>query len=134
MLSYISDILSSIDIVTPQYKSLVYTAIGVTTLSAVALRSSWESIKIIGLTVLTGTAYGIINDMIACRDCIEYFTVGHFYDGLSLTNRPIQSLNPNLNAIVWGMIAYLARLSNCRHCFIYNSPSTTARCYIKNKS
>ncbi len=104
-MSYISNILSSIDIVTPKYKPLVYTAIGVTALAGVALRSSWESIKIIGLTVLTGVAYGITNDMIACRDCIEYFSVGHFYDALSLANRPIQSLNPNLNAIVWGMIA-----------------------------
>ncbi|PWU16173.1 MAG: hypothetical protein C5B45_01030 [Chlamydiae bacterium] len=105
MLSYISNILLSIDIVTPKYKPLVYTALGATTLATGAVFSSWESIKIIGLTILTGCAYGIANDMIACRDCIEYFTVGHFYDGLNLASRPVQSLNPSLNAIAWGMLA-----------------------------
>ncbi|QZA58415.1 hypothetical protein [Candidatus Rhabdochlamydia porcellionis] len=105
MTPYISDILSKIDIVTPRYKPLVFRAVGATTLAGLALCSSWELIKITGLTVLTGTAYGIANDMIACRDCIEYFTVGNFYDGRSLKNRPIQSLNPNLNAIAWGTIA-----------------------------
>lgn len=43
--------------------------------------------------------------MIACRDCIEYFTIGHFYDGRSLEHRPLNTLDPNLNAIAWGMIA-----------------------------
>lgn len=105
MTPHISNLLSRIDIVTPKYKPLVFTAIGATTLAGLALRSPWEPIKIIGLTVLTGTAYGITNNMIACRDCIEYFTIGNFYDGRSLKNRPIQSLNPNLNAIFWGMIA-----------------------------
>lgn len=49
--------------------------------------------------------YGIANDMIACRDCIEYFTVGHFYDGVSLAHRLVNSLNPNLNAVAWGTVA-----------------------------
>ncbi|MCH9811185.1 hypothetical protein K0U07_00305 [bacterium] len=55
--------------------------------------------------MLTGVAYGVVNDMFACRECIEYFTVGHRYDGKNLRNRPIQTLNPTLNAIVWGQIA-----------------------------
>lgn len=105
MISFVQKIASRLNIVTPEYKPLVYTAIGATALATGAVNTSWESIRIIGLTVLTGAAYGIANDLIACRDCIEYFTVGHFYDGQSLKNRPIQSLNPNLNAVVWGMIA-----------------------------
>lgn len=70
-----------------------------------AVFAPWEAVKIVGLTVLTGVSYGIANDMFACRDCIEYFTVGHRYDGKELRNRPLKTLNPNLNAIAWGMIA-----------------------------
>jgi len=54
-------------------------------------------------------SYGIANDMIACRDRIEYFTYGkHKYfgqDSKNFVNRPLQTSNPNLNALAWGMIA-----------------------------
>lgn len=86
-------------------KEIVYPAITVTCLSALSLLSHREFFKITGTTILTGVFYGIINDMIACRDCIEYFTLGHMYDKQNLRNRPIKTLNPDLNAIVWGMIA-----------------------------
>lgn len=43
--------------------------------------------------------------MFACRDCIEYFTVGHQYDGRKLGHRPLNTLDPTLNAIAWGSIA-----------------------------
>ncbi|MBA3721892.1 MAG: hypothetical protein H0W88_05780 [Parachlamydiaceae bacterium] len=99
------NISSTFDIVNPKYKPLVYAGVIATGLAVGAVFVPIESIKIIGLTVLTGVSYGIANDMIACRDCIEYFTVGHKYDGLELRNRPLKTLNPNLNAIVWGMIA-----------------------------
>lgn len=93
------------NLVNPQYKNMVYLAAGVVVLSALALTVPVQAINIIGLMTLTGVGYGIANDMFACRDCIEYFTVGHFYDGRNLRNRPILTLNPNLNAVVWGTIA-----------------------------
>jgi hypothetical protein len=76
-----------------------------TGLAVAALLTPWEAVRIIGTTVLTGVSYGIANDMIACRDCIEYFTVGHLYDGQNLRFRPLNTLDPNLNAIAWGAIA-----------------------------
>ncbi|NGX35810.1 MAG: hypothetical protein K1000chlam1_00643 [Candidatus Anoxychlamydiales bacterium] len=91
-------------LINQRYKPLVVmsaTAIGL----AIAAVAPWEAIKIIGITVLTGFGYGVANDMIACRDCIEYFTVGHFYDGRNLKNRPLNTLNPTLNALAWGAIA-----------------------------
>ena len=94
------------NIVTPRYATSVYASFIATGLAALgAAKSSNESIKIISYTVLTGVGYGIVNDMFACRDCIEYFTVGHFYDAKKLRFRPIQTLNPTLNAIVWGQMA-----------------------------
>ena len=96
---------SSTPLVNPRYQSLVNYAVGATGLAFVAVLIPWETGRIIGMTVLNGAVYGICNDMIACRDCIQYFTVGHSYDGKKLQKRPLNTLNPNLNALVWGMIA-----------------------------
>ena len=105
MVSLVKNTISSMDIINPSFKPLVKIAIKATLLATGAVFAPWESIRIIGLTILTGVGYGIANDMVACRDCIEYFTVGHRYDGQELRNRPIKTLNPTLNAFVWGMIA-----------------------------
>lgn len=87
------------------HQQVLYAAMTATSLAAAALLAPIEAIRIIGMTVLTGVGYGIANDMIGCRDCIEYFTLGHFYDELNLENRPLNTLNPTLNAFAWGMIA-----------------------------
>jgi len=91
--------------VNPEYKLIVYTACVATALAGASLLAPWESARIVGATTLTGIFYATINDMFACRDCIEYFTIGHVWDGQKLDKRPIMTLNPNLNAIAWGMIA-----------------------------
>ena len=96
---------SQTPLVNPRYQALVNFAVGATGTAIAAVLAPWEAVRIIGMTVLTGVSYGIANDMVACRDCIEYFTVGHFYDGKKLQNRPLNTLNPNLNALAWGMIA-----------------------------
>jgi hypothetical protein len=92
-------------LINPMYKPLVQASMIAAGCAIGSLLTPWEGIRIIGTTMLTGISYGIINDMIACRDCIEYFTVGHFFDGTRLANRPLLSLNPNLNALAWGTIA-----------------------------
>lgn len=73
--------------------------------AAATLAGPTEAIRIVGMTVLTGVAYATANDMIACRDCPEYFTVGHFDDGQSLEHRLIRTLDPTANALVWGPVA-----------------------------
>ncbi len=92
-------------IINPKYRLIVGAAIAGTGLATAAVLAPWEAVRIIGMTVLTGVGYGVANDMIACRDCIEYFTVGHVYDGRRFEKRPLNTLNPNLNALVWGAIA-----------------------------
>ncbi len=97
---------SSLPVINQRYRPLVFTALTATSLAVVgAFFIPFEAIKIVSATVLTAAAYGIANDMIACRDCIEYFTVGHFYDRRELESRPLNTLNPNLNALAWGLIA-----------------------------
>jgi hypothetical protein len=91
--------------INPNYQQVVNFSLYATGIAAATLLTRCESIKIIGTTVLTAVSYGILNDMIACRDCIEYFTIGHRYDGRNLRYRPLNTLNPNLNALVWGAIA-----------------------------
>lgn len=58
-------------------------------------------ISLVALGILTATSYGIINDFFACRQCIHYFTNGH----TAFHKRLLQTENPNLNAVVWGIHA-----------------------------
>lgn len=95
----------SFSIVNQRYQPVVYTALIATGSAVLGTFAPYESIKIISATMLTSIAYGVANDMIACRDCIEYFTIGHQYDAQRLRNRPLNTLNPNLNALAWGSIA-----------------------------
>jgi hypothetical protein len=93
---------SNAPIINSKYQVLVYAAATATGLATAALFSRQEAIRIIGTTVLTGVGYGIINDMMACRDCIEYFTIQHVYNP---SERLLHSLDPNLNAVAWGAMA-----------------------------
>ncbi len=56
-----------------------------------------EYLKIILLCILSAIAYGIVQDQITARICIEYFTIGH--------PRIILSEDPTLIALLWGVIA-----------------------------
>lgn len=58
-----------------------------------------KSIQIVALGVLTAAGYGIVNDLLACRQCIEYFTNGH----TSIHKRLLKTDDPTANGIVWGI-------------------------------
>lgn len=49
-----------------------------------------------------GLGYGILNDMIACRTNIKYFIDGHNH---GQRHGIINTKNPNVNAIAWGILA-----------------------------
>jgi hypothetical protein len=57
-----------------------------------------EALKIIVLSILAAIVYGVCQDMITTRVCLEYFTVGHL---------PIfgGTQNPTLLALGWGVLA-----------------------------
>jgi hypothetical protein len=95
----------TLPLINQRYRPLVNAAAVATGIAIAAVLTPWEVTRIAGMTVLTGVGYGVVNDMMACRDCIEYFTVGHHYDEQKLRYRPLNTLNPNLNALAWGAIA-----------------------------
>jgi len=89
----------------PVYANKIKRAILINIIAFCALFWPIDAVQLIGAIVFLGTVYGVANDMIACRDCIEYFTFGHVFDGQNYRWRPLNSLDPDLNAIVWGMLA-----------------------------
>lgn len=58
-------------------------------------------ISLLALGILSAVSYGIINDQLACRQCIEYFTVGH----TAIHKRLLETDDPTINGIVWGIHA-----------------------------
>ena len=54
-------------------------------------------IAIVALAILTCVTYGVINDQITARICVEYFTIGH--------PRIVATEDPTIPGIVWGIIA-----------------------------
>ncbi len=83
-----------------QYLDEYALSLAITAGSIAALNCPWESVKILGLTILTGVGFEFINHYQASRVCIEYFTLDHVYHGKKLENRLVKSLNPFLNAAV----------------------------------
>lgn len=65
-----------------------------------------ETVRIIGSTILLGVSYGIANEKISSWGCPQHFFSDHISDSSNLRNRPIQGLNPTLNAILSGMLDY----------------------------
>jgi hypothetical protein len=57
-----------------------------------------ESFKIVGLCIIVAIAYGISQDLITTRVCVEYFTIGHppVWGGVA---------DPTLLALTWGVLA-----------------------------
>jgi hypothetical protein len=55
-----------------------------------------QSLKIVLLCVLAAVIYGILQDQITSRVCVEYFTIGH---------PPIGTEDPTLLAFGWGVLA-----------------------------
>ena len=64
-----------------------------------------EHRKIIGMTMLLGWAYATLTAYLSCTECPEYYTLGHVYDGQRFERRLVRSLDPKLNALVWGPVA-----------------------------
>ena len=56
-----------------------------------------ESARIVALAVIAAVTYGILQDLVTTRVCIEYFTIGH--------PRIIASESPLALAFLWGTIA-----------------------------
>jgi hypothetical protein len=56
-----------------------------------------QILRIIALCIAAAILYGIAQDQVTARVCIEYFTIGH--------PRVIKSESPTLLALTWGVLA-----------------------------
>jgi hypothetical protein len=56
-----------------------------------------QVLAIIGLSVSAAITYGIIQDQITARICVEYFTIGHA--------RLIDTDSPTVLGLFWGVVA-----------------------------
>ncbi len=56
-----------------------------------------EYLKIVALAIVAAVLYGVLQDQVTVRICVEYFTIGH---------PPVFATdNPTLLALGWGVIA-----------------------------
>jgi hypothetical protein len=90
------------------HHSMYLSGAAITVISAAAITAACTvsfplagPISLLTLGVLTAVGYGIANDLLACRQCIQYFTWGH----TKFHKRLLKTDNPTLNAVVWGIHA-----------------------------
>lgn len=89
----------------PETRAIVYESIGVTLLAAAALLIPIPVVQLIALPILLGSLYGFINNQFTVRECPEYYTMGHYYDGKSLKGHAVKTNNLLLKPFVTGCYA-----------------------------
>lgn len=86
-------------------RDIVYDSLGVTLLAAGAVFIPVASIQMIALPIVLGSIYGTLNNQFTIRECPEYYTMGHHYDGTDLKRHAIKSNNLLIKPIVTGCYA-----------------------------
>jgi hypothetical protein len=74
-------------------------------MSGAALLIPVTAIQLFALPILLGSIYGTLNNQFTVRECPEYYTMGHYYDGKSLDGHAIQTNNLLIKPIVTGCYA-----------------------------
>jgi hypothetical protein len=110
-----------INSVNPECRKSFIFKIFIIVIATIAMMYPHNLSRLWGSMILTPVMYAILNDLRACRTCIEYFTLGHIYDAPRL----VMNLNPNQNAIIWGIFV-AAKLS------LFGSSFATAFAAIRN--
>jgi len=88
-----------------QIQDIVYHSIGLTLLAAATVFVPVASLQMIALPIILGSIYGTINNQFSVRECPEYYTMGHFYDGTNLRGHAIKTNNVLIKPIVTGCYA-----------------------------
>lgn len=87
------------------YRDIVYSSIGITMIAAAIMFIPILPIQIIALPIILGSLYGTLNNQFTVRDCPEYYTMGHYYDGTNLAGHAIRTNNLAIKPIVTGCYA-----------------------------
>ncbi|MBA3816495.1 MAG: hypothetical protein H0X29_08260 [Parachlamydiaceae bacterium] len=88
-----------------EIRDIVYRSIGITILAAAAVFIPVPPIQMIALPIILGSIYGILNNQFTVRECPEYYTMGHYYDGTDLKGHAIKTNNVIIKPIVTGCYA-----------------------------
>lgn len=88
-----------------QTRNIVYHALGLTLLAAGAVFIPFVPIQLLALPIILGSIYGTINNQFTVRECPEYYTMGHHYDGTNLRGHAIKTNNLWIKPIVTGCYA-----------------------------
>lgn len=89
----------------PQIRDIVYHAIGLTLLAATAVFIPVAPIQMLALPIILGSIYGTINNQFTVRECPEYYTMGHYFDGTDLRGHAVKTNNVLIKPIVTGCYA-----------------------------
>ncbi len=86
-------------------REIVYDSLGLTLLAAGAAFIPVPAIQMIALPIIMGSIYGTLNNQFTVRECPEYYTMGHLYDGTRLVRHAIKTNNLLIKPIVTGCYA-----------------------------
>lgn len=89
----------------PRIRDIVYHSLGITLLAAATVFIPVAPIQMIALPIIIGSIYGTINNQFTVRECPEYYTMGHYYDGTDLKGHAIKTNNVLIKPIVTGCYA-----------------------------
>lgn len=89
----------------PQVRDIVYRSIGMTLIAAGVVFIPILPIQLIALPIIMGSIYGTINNQFTIRECPEYYTMGHHYDGTHLRDHAVKTNNLIIKPIVTGCYA-----------------------------
>lgn len=87
------------------YRDIVYSSIGATALAIAALFTSILPLQILALPIAMGSLYGTINNQFTVRNCPEYYTMGHYFDGKSLKGHAVKTNDHIIKPIITGCYA-----------------------------
>lgn len=88
-----------------QIRDIVYHAVGITLLAAATVFIPVAPIQMMALPIIIGSIYGTINNQFTVRECPEYYTMGHYYDGTDLKGHAVKTNNVLIKPIITGCYA-----------------------------
>ncbi|MCE5294717.1 MAG: hypothetical protein LLF94_08920 [Chlamydiales bacterium] len=87
------------------YRQIVYESKGITLLALGASFVRYPPVALFALPIILGSLYGTINNQFTVRNCPEYYTMGHYYDGEKLDGHAIKTNNLIIKPITTGCYA-----------------------------
>lgn len=88
-----------------QIRNIVYHSLGLTLLAAAAVFAPLGPIQMMALPIIVGSIYGTVNNQFTVRECPEYYTMGHYYDGTDLKGHAVKTNHVLIKPMITGCYA-----------------------------